>query len=85
MSVRSESQSSAATAHGVRVGGGRGFLDISLEFISLQVIEKSQPLFWGFYHDCEDLIFYHHLISCSGNLFTGERDLGFFLRLTGKN
>lgn len=76
MSARSESQSTTAIARGVRASGGRGFLDISLEFVSLWVNERNQPLFWGFCCDCEDLIFYHHIISCSGSLFTRERDLG---------
>jgi len=72
MSARSESQSTAAIARGVRVSGGRGFLDIRLEFVSLWVNERNQCLFWGFYHDCEDLIFYHHIISCSGIFFFSE-------------
>ena len=75
MSACSESQSAAAIARRVRVGEGRGFLDISLEFVSLWVNERNQPLFWGFYHDCEDLIFYHHIITCSGNLFPREREI----------
>lgn len=70
----SESQSTAAIARGVRAGGGRGSPDISLEFISRWVNERNQPLFWGFYRDCENLIFYHHVTSCSGNLFTVLRE-----------
>lgn len=47
MSARSESQSTAAIARGVRAGGGRGSLDISLEFISRWVNERNQPFVLG--------------------------------------
>lgn len=52
------------------------FFVISLEFVSLCVNERNQLLLWDFYQDCEDLIFYRHIIAGSGNLFTreGERE-----------
>lgn len=71
MSECSESQRSAATARGVRVGGGRGFL-CHQPCVGLCVNERNQLLLWDFYQDCEDLIFYHHIILSSGSLLTRE-------------
>lgn len=52
-------------------------------------MRENQLLLWDFYQDSEDLIFYHHVISGSGNPFTregeGERETWvFFERITSR-